>query len=171
MTIANVRYITNGYIVGANVPAAPTLQSIYAGTIPEVVYWLGRIFDPITGVSTLASKADTHRAGIAREDIVREIDRLTALQEQLREPEPDLQLIQPADDPLLGQRANVETIASGGFLVTQLPSTPGNAQMVEVYCVDMDAVSATLSQIFAPPDPVVPEADPQTDRFDEIRRE
>jgi hypothetical protein len=145
MTVANIRYISNGYIVGANVPTAPALQSVYALTIPEVVYWLGRIFDPITGATAVALSADT--------DIEREIERLTQLQERLQTGAPAPHIIEPADDPLLGQRANVEEIASGGFLVTQIAAPGSGAQFVEVYCATMDAVSDTLTQIFTPPAP------------------
>lgn len=119
MTVANVRYITNGYIVGANVPTAPALQSVYAATIPEVVYWIGRIFDPIVAAAPLPGGTPT--------------------------------IIVPPDDPLLGQRASVEEIASGGFLVTQVPSPVSGGQFVELYCVSMDAVSDALTQIFTPP--------------------
>lgn len=128
MTIANVRYISNGYIVGGNVPTAPALQSVYASTIPEVVYWLGRIFDPLTG------------AAVAFE----------------REAAAAPRIIAPADDPLLGQRANVETIASGGFLVTQVPGMPGISVLVEVYAANMDEVSALLTEIFTAPPPPPP---------------
>jgi len=42
---ASVRYIANGYIItsqgGGAVPA-----TLYAATIPEVVFWLGKIFEP-----------------------------------------------------------------------------------------------------------------------------
>ena len=43
--IANVRYVANGYIItsqgSATVPA-----TLYAATIPEVVFWLNKIFAP-----------------------------------------------------------------------------------------------------------------------------
>jgi len=43
--IANVRYVANGYIItsqgSATVPA-----TLYAATIPEVVFWLNKIFEP-----------------------------------------------------------------------------------------------------------------------------
>jgi hypothetical protein len=48
MTTATVRYITNGYTVnwsGSQAIGVPA--SLYAATIPEAVYWLGRIFDPV----------------------------------------------------------------------------------------------------------------------------
>jgi hypothetical protein len=41
---AVVRYVANGYVItsqGSSVPA-----TLYAATIPEVIYWLGKIFEP-----------------------------------------------------------------------------------------------------------------------------
>ena len=42
---AVVRYVANGYIITSSgngtVPA-----TLYAATIPEVVFWLGKIFEP-----------------------------------------------------------------------------------------------------------------------------
>lgn len=121
MTTAAIRYITNGYIVQGHGGAGAAPESVYALTIPEVVYWLGRIFDPIV-----------YAAPPARERV------------------PAPQIINPPLDPLLGQTANVVTIATGGFLVQQNASMSG-AKFVEVYCVDMDAVSTALTQIFTPP--------------------
>jgi hypothetical protein len=44
-TIATVRHVANGYIItsqgGQAVPA-----TLFAATIPEVVFWLGKIFAP-----------------------------------------------------------------------------------------------------------------------------
>jgi len=48
MTTATVRYIANGFTVnwqGSQAIGVPA--SLYAATIPECVYWLGRIFDPV----------------------------------------------------------------------------------------------------------------------------
>jgi hypothetical protein len=48
MTTATVRYISNGFTVnwqGSQAIGVPA--SLYAATIPEAVYWLGRIFDPV----------------------------------------------------------------------------------------------------------------------------
>ena len=48
MTTATVRYISNGYTVnwsGSQAVGVPA--SLYAASIPETVYWLGRIFDPV----------------------------------------------------------------------------------------------------------------------------
>lgn len=48
MTTATVRYIANGYTVnwsGSQAIGVPA--SLYAASIPEAVYWLGRIFDPV----------------------------------------------------------------------------------------------------------------------------
>jgi hypothetical protein len=42
---ATVRYVANGYIItsfGQN--TIPT--TLYAATIPEVVFWLGKLFEP-----------------------------------------------------------------------------------------------------------------------------
>jgi len=58
------------------------------------------------------------------------------------------------DDPMLGQQAEVTAVDSGGFLVVQQPSRV--AQRIETYCVNMDAVSALLTQIFTPPAPPPP---------------
>ena len=44
---ASVRYVANGYIITSSgngtVPA-----TLYAATIPEVIFWLGKIFEPFT---------------------------------------------------------------------------------------------------------------------------
>lgn len=92
MTTATARYIQNGFTVnwsggmgGAiNVPA-----NLYAASVPEIVYWLGRIFDPL---------ADPGRApnGAAVEPNIIE-----------------------SSDPLLGTEAQVSDVASGGFIVRQ----------------------------------------------------
>jgi hypothetical protein len=119
MTTATVKYITNGYTVQSfGSPAVP--DSLYAATIPEVVYWLGRLFDPL-------APARLEAAGSVAPRIINN------------------------NDPLLGQQAQVETIASGGFLVRQFPNPPIGGQLVETYAVDLDAVSALLTQIFTPP--------------------
>jgi hypothetical protein len=52
-------------------------------------------------------------------------------------------------DPLLGHEAQVIPVASGGFLVRQLPGA--NTGLVETYCPSMDEVSAALTAIFTPP--------------------
>jgi len=53
------------------------------------------------------------------------------------------------NDPTLGQQAEVSAVASGGFLVVQQPSA--TAQRIEIYCVNMDAVSDVLNEIYATP--------------------
>lgn len=44
---ATVRYVANGYIItsqgSGTIPA-----TLYAATIPEVVFWLAKIFEPYT---------------------------------------------------------------------------------------------------------------------------
>ena len=129
MTTATVRYITNGYTVnwqGSQAIGVPA--SLYAGSIAEAVYWLGRIFDPVAQPAAPAPPA-ARALGTPRT-----IDNT---------------------DPLLGQQAQVIDIASGGFLVTQQPSAlTGGLRMIEVYCVDMDAVHAVLAQIYTPPPPL-----------------
>jgi hypothetical protein len=51
---ANVKYIANGYIItsqgGTIVPA-----TLYAATVPEVVYWLGKIFEPYAAAAAASS--------------------------------------------------------------------------------------------------------------------
>jgi hypothetical protein len=157
MTTANVRYISNGYIVdwqGSVTIGVPA--SLFAGAIPEVVYWLGRIFDPV------ANPAAMRRQVSAQDDVAERIQFYTQWQNLLRDqPSVAPQIIEPADDPLLGQRASVIDVASGGFLVTQVPNVaiaPG-AQFVEVYCANMDAVSDALMQIYTPPPPEAARAD------------
>ena len=121
MTIVNVKYITNGYIVRA-FGSAQQLDSVYAGTIPEVVYWVGRMFDPITGAAPPLTRTG-----------------------------PAPQIIDNTD-PLLNQEAQVEKVASGGFLTRQQGGLSG-AKQLEIYCVDLDAVSTALTQIYTPPEP------------------
>ena len=90
MTTATVRYITNGFTVnwqGSQAIGVPA--SLYAAEIPEAVYWLGRIFDPV---------ADTSPPPASRAVSPRVIENT---------------------DPLLGMEAMVTDIASGGFLVRQ----------------------------------------------------
>lgn len=54
-------------------------------------------------------------------------------------------------DPLLGHEAQVIPVESGGFLVRQMSSGVNSpSQPVDTYAVDMDAVSAILTQIFTP---------------------
>lgn len=125
MSSATVKYIANGYTV-ASFGSAAVPATLYAASIPEVIYWLGRLFDP------LAPAAMAQSSGNAATPTPRVIEN---------------------DDPLLGQQAQVETIASGGFLVRQLPSMGAGGQIVETYAVDMDAVSALLTQIFTAPEP------------------
>jgi hypothetical protein len=124
MINAQVKKISNGFITTQTSPppAQGGIDTVYAATIPEVVYWLGRIFDPVNGAPALASSSA-----------------------------PAPQIIAPPSDPTVGQQASVNTIASGGFVVTQFPSVGSGAQMVEVYCVNMDAVSAALTEIFTAP--------------------
>lgn len=55
------------------------------------------------------------------------------------------------NDPMLGQQAEVTAVASGGFLVVQQSSPV--AQRIETYCVNMDAVSDLLNEIYGPPGP------------------
>jgi len=44
---ATVRYVANGYVItstgNGTIPA-----TLYAATIPEVVFWLAKIFEPYT---------------------------------------------------------------------------------------------------------------------------
>jgi hypothetical protein len=123
MINAQVKHISNGFIVTQTSPppAQGGIDTVYAGTVPEVVYWLGRIFDP------LATPAAARAGG------------------------PAPQIIDPSADPTVGQFANVATIASGGFVVTQVAFPGSGAQQVELYCATMDAVADTLTQIFTPP--------------------
>jgi hypothetical protein len=149
MTTATARYIWNGYIVtwsgtsgGSGLVVPP---SVYALSVPEVMYWIARIFDPVANPST------TFKAAPERE----------------RTPAPSI--IEPPDDPLLGQQAQVIDVASGGFLVTQMPSIAG-AQFVEVYCADLDTVHAMLAQIFTQPAPPPLEEQAPGDRDPVLRR-
>jgi hypothetical protein len=54
MSTATIRYVANGYIInsqgGVNVPA-----TLYAATVPEVVYWLGKVFEPYGVAAALAA--------------------------------------------------------------------------------------------------------------------
>jgi hypothetical protein len=62
MTItATVRYVANGYIVNSQGPAFSVPNSLYAGTVPEVVYWLGKIFEPYGVAAALAAPAPAAR--------------------------------------------------------------------------------------------------------------
>jgi hypothetical protein len=59
-------------------------------------------------------------------------------------------------DPLLNQEVQVYTVESGGFLVRQMPggfNGGAPAQMIDTYCVNMDAVADLLTQIYTPPPP------------------
>ena len=126
MTTATVRYISNGYTVNWQGSAAIGVPaSLYAASIPEAVYWLNRIFDPVSQPTAPTPPA-------AREPRI--IDN---------------------DDPLLGQQGQVIDIASGGFLVTQQASVPGGGlRPIEIYCATMDAVAQVLTVIFTPPPPL-----------------
>lgn len=56
-TQATVRYIQNGFTVnwsGSQAVGVPA--SLYAASIPEAVYWLGRIFNPVADASTPPAK-------------------------------------------------------------------------------------------------------------------
>ena len=149
MTNTNVRYISNGYIVEwAGSPTIGVPAKLFAASIPEVVYWLGRIFDPVANPNS-------------REAIVRLLEEYDAQAKRVAERSIAApQIIEPADDPLLGQQAQVSDIASGGFLVTQLPSAfpGGGSKFVEVFCANMDAVAQVLTVIYTPPPPPEPEA-------------
>jgi hypothetical protein len=122
MINAQVKHISNGFIVTqmSPPPAQGGIDTVFAGTVAEAVYWLGRIFDPLAPAAAAANA-------------------------------PAPQVIDPSADPTVGQFANVGTIASGGFVVTQVPFIGSGAQQVELYCVNMDAVSAALTEIFTPP--------------------
>jgi hypothetical protein len=124
MINAQVKHISNGFIVTQTSPppAQGGIDTVYAGTVPEVVYWLGRIFDPVNGAPAAASASA-----------------------------PTPQIIDPSTDPTVGQFASVSTVASGGFVVTQVAFPGSGAQQVELYCANMDAVSAALTEIFTPP--------------------
>lgn len=127
MINAQVKKISNGFIATQTTPppAQGGIDTVFAATVAEVVYWLGRMFDPINGgAAALATKAKSA---------------------------PAPSIIAPPEDATVGQMAGVVTIASGGFVVTQFPALGSGAQFVEVYCVNMDAVSAALTEIFAPP--------------------
>lgn len=142
MTTATVKYISNGYIVtGSNFPPSVP-QPLYATTIPEVVYWLGRIYDPIVQTSSLEGQVTAFESLLFQ---VREL-----LEDRPSEPTP--QLIENSD-LLLGQLANVDQVASGGYLVTQVPSPTGtgNRQTIETFTTTMDGVSDLLTEIFTPP--------------------
>jgi hypothetical protein len=125
MSQATVKYISNGYTV-VSLGNAVVPDSLYAATIPEVVYWLGRLLDPLAPAGAEAAPARSC----------------------IKMPAPAI--IDGADDPLQNQQAQVATIKSGGFVVTQLPNMNG-AELLDVYCVDMDAVSAALTAIYTPP--------------------
>jgi hypothetical protein len=125
MTTATVKYIANGYTVnwqGSQAVGVPA--SLYAAALPEAVYWLGRIFDPVATPPAQSAAA----APVAPRSIENE-------------------------DPLLGQQANVTDIASGGFIVAQMPSMFGGGRIIETYAPTMDAVSDILTQIFTAPVP------------------
>jgi hypothetical protein len=122
MINAQVKKISNGFIATQLSPPGAAIDTVFAATIAEVVYWLGRMFDPVSGAPAL----DAQDA-------------------------PAPQIIAPSADPTVGQLAGVGTIASGGFVVTQIPFMGSGAQLVEVYCVNMDAVSAALTEIFTAP--------------------
>jgi hypothetical protein len=124
MTNAQVKRISNGFIATqfSPPPAQGGIDTVYAATVAEVVYWLGRMFDPVNGAPAGA-----------------------------RASAPAPSIIAPPSDVTVGQMASVATVASGGFVVTQVPFIGSGAQMVELYCVNMDAVSAALTEIFAPP--------------------
>lgn len=121
MTTANVKSISNGFTISHTAIVQPIPESIYAATIPEVIYWLGRVFDPF-------APAGFERAPLGSGPVPT--------------------IIEPTN-PMHGQQAQVATIASGGFVVTQIPYLA--AQLVEVYCANMDAVADALTAIFAPP--------------------
>jgi len=120
MTTATVKYISNGFTVNwAGSQAVGVPASLFAASIAEAVYWLGRIFDPVAQPAALRSDA---------------VPRVIV-----------------SNDPLLGQQANVIDIASGGFLVTQLPNITAGGQIVETFAPTMDGVADLLTQIFTPP--------------------
>lgn len=125
MTIATVRYIANGFTVNwAGSQAVGVPASLYAATIPEAVYWLGRIFDPVAAApaSLTPKKAPAPR-------------------------------IIDSADPLMGQEAQVTDVASGGFVVRQNSVPGGGMRPYEAYSSTMDGVSDLLTQIFTPPAP------------------
>lgn len=134
MTQATVRYIANGYVVqSAGGPAFPAL--LYAASIPEVVYWLGKVFDPLGTNAMVAQSAAAPKAAAA--------PRVVA-----------------ADDPLLNQEAVVQDLENGGFLVRQQPSAVA-PKMVDTWCASMDEVANVLTAIFtAPPLTSPPETGP-----------
>ena len=125
MSQATVKYISTGYTVQSSGNAVVP-ESLYAATIPEVVYWLNRLFNPLAPAGAQAAPARSC----------------------IKAPAPAI--IDGADDPLQNQQSEVATIASGGFVVRQLPNVNG-AQLIDVYCVNMDAVSAALTAIYTPP--------------------
>lgn len=123
MTQATVKYISNGYTITHTQIVQPVPEAIYAGSIPEVVYWLGRIFEPFAPAGFAAAPAGSGPGAAPA--------------------------IIDNTDPLNNQLASVETIASGGFVVRQMGSIAGPT--VDVWCVSMDAVANALTQIFTPP--------------------
>ena len=43
---ATVRYVANGYIITSQGGNGTVPATLYAATIPEVVFWLNKIFEP-----------------------------------------------------------------------------------------------------------------------------
>ena len=154
MTTATVRYITNGSTVnwqGSQAIGVPA--SLYAAQLPEAVYWLSRIFDPVAQPTAPAPAQE----GVtqAQQDVEKRANFFSQWKEKLSKPEVSQRVVEN-EDPLLGQQAQVIDIASGGFLVSQFPNvspTAAGMRIIETYCVDMDAVHGQLNIIFAPPAP------------------
>lgn len=126
MTTANVRYIANGYIVNSQgqnlVPA-----QLYAGTIPEVVYWLGKVFEPYAP----AAGATSNRA---QPKSVENTDPLLNQEAVVSSVE--------SGGFLVRQNPNF--------------TIPGANKVIDTYCVSLDAVSDQLTLIFTPPPPDPP---------------
>src|SRR4051812_2691758 len=81
-TSATVRYITNGFTVnwqGSQAIGVPA--SLYAAQLPEAVYWLGRIFDPVAAPPPAAA-----RQSQALTDLQRRREYLDQLQQRLDAP-------------------------------------------------------------------------------------
>jgi hypothetical protein len=54
-------------------------------------------------------------------------------------------------DPLLNLEVQVIPVASGGFMVRQLPGGIPAGQLIDTFCANMDAVADLLTLIYTPP--------------------
>lgn len=126
MITANVRYIANGYIVNSQgqnlVPA-----QLYAGTIPEVVFWLGKVFEPYAPAAAAARNT-------VQPAVVENTDPLLNQEAVVSSVE--------SGGFLVRQNPNF--------------SMPDSNKIIDTYCVSLDAVSDQLTLIFTPPPPQTP---------------